>query len=283
MAPVWAGGWTLTRALWCAAAVIMLMPRAWGIGDAYGASDMVFPHHFYNLNSYVFVTPAMAWSAWAVGLVGVAMVGYGRFLLRPGVLVWFAGNWFLLASETLNIKAYDRLFLWISLALLLSPAAEKELTRKDRSPLGRYTMLIVYCAIYGSTGMTKLLHESSWLGDGSVLAYGMVDLNFGSKAFGAWMSKQTWLIAPMAWSTVAFEVGFPFLVWFRRVNPWLLLVGFAFHFGVVSTMNVGAFFYVAIVGYPVLLHPEAARSLYLRLRQVPPLDRLLRKARGVSL
>ena len=52
MTPVWAGGWVLTRILWCIAALIMLVPRAWGIGDAYGASDMVFTHPFYNLNSY---------------------------------------------------------------------------------------------------------------------------------------------------------------------------------------------------------------------------------------
>lgn len=266
MAPVWAGGWGLTRILWCFAALIMVVPRAWGIGDAYGAFDMVLTHPSYNLNSYVFVTPAMAWAAWGLALVGIAFVARGRYLLHAGLLIWFVGNWSLLMNEVMNIKAYDRLFLWISFAMFLSPAWETKLTEKYRSPLGRYALLVVYCAIYGSTGLTKLLHESSWLGDGSALAYGMLDLNHGGSALGAWISGQTWIVAPMSWMTLAFELGFPFLVWFRRVNPWLLLVGFTFHALVMLTFHVGAFFFVATTAYPVLLHPEAARELHWRIR-----------------
>ena len=272
MRPVWAGGWTLTRYLWCAAATIMLVPRARGISDVYGASDFVVPHHLYNLNSYLFVTPAIAWSAWGAGLVGIGMVLYGRRTLRPGLLVWFVGNWTLLMSEALNIKAYDRLFLWISLALLVSPAAETNLTKKLRQPVGRYTMLIVYCAIYGSTGIIKLTHGGSWIGDGSALAYAMVDLNHGGRWLGTWLSGQGWLVAPLAWATVAFEVGFPFLIWFRKVNPWLLLIGASFHLGIMLALRVGPFFWVAISGYPVLLHPDVAQALYRRLRgERPPL------------
>lgn len=264
--PTWAGPWSATRLLFVVAATLTHAPRAAGIGDVYGSSDLILTSRLFKLNDLFLVTPTHCWIAWAAGLIGLALVAWGGRALHVGLLVWFAGSWFLLASEAYNVKAYDRLLSWMALALLLSPAWRRDLARTWASPFARYAMLILFIAIYGSTGLCKLFHEPSWTGSGQVLQHHLLATTFGMRPLGVIVSGLPWLVAPMAWITVAFEVLFPFLVWLRRANPWLLLIGVCFHLGLLALMDVGPFGFVSIAAYPVLLHPDVAHDLWLRAR-----------------
>jgi hypothetical protein len=263
-APVWAGGWTLTRWLWCLGAVLCLGPRALGIGDAYGAADMVFTSRTpLYLASWFYLDERGAWALWLLGMLGIGLVARGGRAFYPGWALWLVGNWTLLAQEALNVKAYDRLLFWVAVALLFSPAGERDLTSKYRSPFARYVLLVVYCACYGSTGILKLLYEPTWF-TGEVLAFHLLHPWFGSKPLGIWISGHLWLTAFMGWWTVLFEAAFPFLIWFKRVSPFLLGIGFCFHLGLLFLMDVGPFMFCAISAYPALVHPEAAREMWER-------------------
>ena len=126
-------------------------------------------------------------------------------------------------------------------------------------------LLIAFCAIYGSTGLAKHLHEPSWWYGGEVLAYHLLNFHHGGNALAVWMSGYIWLVWPMALVTVVFELAFPFLIWFRATNPWLLAVGAVFHLGTLALMDVGPFDFVSIAAYPALLHPEVARESWEKL------------------
>jgi hypothetical protein len=119
-------------------------------------------------------------------------------------------------------------------------------------------------AIYGSTGLLKLVHEPGWF-DGSVLQLHLVS-PFAYGPLATFVSGHRWLCMPMCWWTLFFEAGFPFLVIWKRTNPWLLLLGIGFHTGLLAMMYVGPFALVSWTAYPVLLHPEVARDVYLRAR-----------------
>lgn len=262
-APEWAGGWQLFRWTWLIAAFLTHAPRVQFIPDSYAAQDMVFTRGFMAVADYVVLDAPAGYLLWAIGMLGLVLVGIGGRWTKPGALLFLAGAYTLASHEALNTKAYDRLLVWETFALLLSPIGERNLTSKWRSPFGRWLMLIIFMAIYGSTGFLKLLDEPHWF-DGTALAYHLVDLHFGATALGAWMSQHLWLTLAMGVFTIVFEAGFPLLVMFRRTNPWVLLAGFTFHIGVMSVMHVGTFSYVATAAYPVLLHPEVAREWYLR-------------------
>ncbi len=267
--PTWAGGWTATRLVFGAVSLVFLLLRAPALADAYASTDMVFANWPFFLANHVRITLGTAWILWGVGIVGLVGVLAGGRWLRPGLFLWLVGDWVLLAAESLNIKAHDRLGLWIALGLLLSPAAERGLTaiganEKARSPASRWYLLVVFSGIYGSTGWLKLLEEPAWW-NGEVLALHLLHQYFGGGALGAWLSGQAWLVAPMGWATIVFECTFPLLVWFRRVNPWLLALGASFHLGIAALMNVGPFSWIALSAYPVLLHPDLARRLYARV------------------
>ncbi|MFK7928229.1 MAG: HTTM domain-containing protein [Myxococcota bacterium] len=263
--PTWAGGWTATRILWVVAAALAHVPRMTGIGDVYGATDFIITSSTFPINDWILVTPSLAWAGWGLGLLGLVLVAWGGRVTHLGLFCWAFGSWFLVFNEGANIKAYDRLLTWMALALLVSPAWKRGLAQRYCSPYSRYLLLTVFIAIYGSTGMCKLLHEPSWLGSGSVLAYHLVDTSFGMQPLGVVLSGVPWIMAPLAWMTVAFEVTFPFGVWFRKFNPWLLAVGASFHLGLMITMDVGPFGWVSLAAYPVLLHPEVAREIWERV------------------
>lgn len=264
-APVWAGPWALSRGMFVFAAAWSHLWRVAAIRDAYAVDDMVFTSGPFRLADFVIWTPATATALWAVGVLGIGMIGWGGRALRPGLVLWFVGAWALLAEEAVNIKAHDRLMFWVAVGLMLSPAGERGLVHKARGPVARWYLVLVFSAIYGSTGLMKLLHEPGWL-DGTALQYHLVHRFHAGGPLALWVSGQRWLTTPMGWWTLVFELGFPFFVWSRRANPVFLAMGALFHLGILSMMNVGPFSAVSLSMYPVLLHPEVAAGLWTRAR-----------------
>lgn len=259
--PRWAGMWAPTRVAYALVGLLTQLPRAAGIGDAYGATDMVFSRGpFYLAEAWV-LTPTSAWAVWAAGVLGLLALLWGGRLAKPGLVLWLVASWVLLSAEALNIKAYDRLLTWTAFGLLLAPIGERDLDQRWCSPVARWFLLVVYGGLYGSTGWLKLLEEPAWR-DGSALAYHLVHNQFGGGALAAWVSTRTWLVAPMSWFTVAFEALFPALVLVRWLNPWLLGAGVLMHLGIFALMDVGPFSFVALAAYPALLHPEVGLAAW---------------------
>jgi len=263
-APEWAGGWQLTRIFFGMALLASHLPRFAGIGDVYGATDLVFTMGPLTLNNHIILSEGSALGLWSAGLLGIFGLLWGGRIAKPGLALWLLTTAVLLVNETLNIKAYDRLTLWLCLGLFLAPLGERNLTQKWRSPVARWVVLIVFCAMYGSTGWLKAIKEPTWWTNGDVLAYHMLHHYFGMKPIGVWASTQSWLLKPMCWGTVLFEAGFPLLVWWRRTNPWLLVMGALMHLGIGLFMNVGPFSLVALALYPTLLRPDLAHQLWTR-------------------
>lgn len=261
-APQWAGGWTVVRWSFALVAAGTMAPRVRYISDAYASSDMIFTRHPLYMADWLILTPPTATALWALSMLGLGMLAWGGRLAKPGLLLWLVAGWLFISGEALNTKAYDRLLTWEALVLLCAPIGERDLTNKWRSPAARWMMLIVFCAIYGSTGWLKLLDEPRWR-DGTALAYNLVDRNFGLTPVGIWLSGHLWLCKILGWFTLFFEATFPLLVLFRRTNPIVLLLGVGFHIGIWLTMFVGPFSWVSLAMYPILLQPEHARQLYI--------------------
>lgn len=68
-------------------------------------------------------------------------------------------------------------------------------------------------------------------------------------------------VAFLTYMTLAFEIGFPLLVWFKKLRPWFLLWGVAFHAGIDALMIIPMFSMVMIVCYPAYLTDGEAVGL----------------------
>jgi hypothetical protein len=73
-----------------------------------------------------------------------------------------------------------------------------------------------------------------------------------------WLFEQDVLLNLLTWSSLAFEASFLFLVWNRRLRPWVLGLGVLFHVGIDLLFDVGFFSWVMLAAYLAFLPPEVA-------------------------
>jgi len=252
-------GWKVMRVLFSISGLLTWMPRSLYLSDNYSSAGIVLPGGPMGLTHYVVWSPLTAWLLWALLITSLLFVLTGRFS-KPALVVFVVCTIALLGVERLNMKAYDRLLWWQAGALLFAPS------QSQGSPMPRYLLMLIYCGIYGSTGWMKILIEPQWW-TGKVLAYDLVDINFGCTSLGAWLSDKAPLVTAMSWWTLLFEAAFPFLIWFRFTNKWILVSGFLMHIGIMLTMSVNTFSLIALSAYPVLLHPKDFFSLKFYLKK----------------
>jgi len=69
----------------------------------------------------------------------------------------------------------------------------------------------------------------------------------------------------LSWATLVFELGFPWLVLWRRTRPWLLLGGLGFHLGILLATEVGWFSPVMMCWYALFVRPSTATGILQRL------------------
>ena len=252
LAPEPTDGWQWTRILFVFAAFFTWYRRAFHIPELYSNAGPVAMGGMVKLTRLVIFTPSTAYAIFACLVVGWILIAHGRHT-RIGAILFLICSWLLIFQEGMNIKAYDRLLGWHTMALILAPnnASGKGMG----SPMARIFVILYLCNLYGMTGLGKIMTTSAWW-VGTPLAYDMVHPFFGGTPIGVWTSAQPWLVAIAAWWTVIFEAAFPILIWIRSIRPWVLLFGLGLHLGLFLMMDVGPFSLTSIVVYPILLEPR---------------------------
>jgi hypothetical protein len=246
-------GWTATRVGFAAAALGTWGLRGWYVPEAFSTAGIVISTGPFHFADHVMFTPATAWALYAVIIASLLAVAHGRFA-RPGIAAFLVCACLLMFEEALGTKAYDRLMFWQAVVLLLFAPGAGDGARVG-SPAARYAMIVVYCGLYGATGWHKILDEPSWW-NGRPLAHFLVMDTWGGYPLGVWLSSHPAPLLFASWWTLLFEASFPFLIWWKRTNPWLLLAGVCMHVGILLTLRVNTFSFVSIAAYPILLHPD---------------------------
>ena len=250
--------------LFALAALLTQLARFANVRDALAAPSIVFATGPFRVADHVLLSPSAAWALWGVGTLGLVGLLAGGRAARPGLWVWALAYAALVVALGLNVRVPERFMVWAVLALSLGPIDARGLLRRECSPFGRLYLLVVYGSLYLSTGLMKLLEEPGWR-DGHALAYDLVDRFHTGGPLAVFVSAHPTLTLAASLYTLAFEVGFVFLVVWRRTNAWVLLAGVGMHFGIGLLMDVGPLGIMAVSLYPVLLDPEVARGLWERV------------------
>jgi hypothetical protein len=154
----------------------------------------------------------------------------------------------------------------------LSPLAP--LLPKD--PAGSFPIRLIQLQIalvYLCTGLEKL-RGAKWQ-QGNALA---IVLRLDSFARADWtrLSSTPAFINVFTYGTLAFEIGFIFLVWQRKSRPWVLISGVAMHLGIEALMYVPMFSWVMMTSYLAFFYNEWAERLVATV--LAPLVRRAQKA-----
>jgi antimicrobial peptide system SdpB family protein len=101
-------------------------------------------------------------------------------------------------------------------------------------------MAMQLCLVYGTAGLYKVQGEL-WQ-NGTALYYILRVGEFAWTGYGAKITQQSTLITMLTYSTVAFQVSFPFLFFMHRITRRLALVlGIGFHLGIGLVMGLMSF------------------------------------------
>lgn len=109
------------------------------------------------------------------------------------------------------------------------------------------------------------LRGSTWH-DGTALALALRISDLNRLAPPASVFHEATLLNALTWATLLFEGSFLFLVWNRRLRPWVLWTGVAFHLGIDLFFDVGFFSWAMWIAYLAFLPPETADRVVAWLR-----------------
>ena len=108
---------------------------------------------------------------------------------------------------------------------------------------------IHFCIIYFASGTSKLLGGNWW--NGTAIYFTMANYEFAPLRYQFYLSgmralaQHRWLweifMTGGSFFTLALEIGFPYLVWNRRLRPFLVAASMSLHIGIALTMGLVAF------------------------------------------
>ncbi len=114
--------------------------------------------------------------------------------------------------------------------------------------------------IYLTAGFSKLL-APDWQ-SGEALYYVLALDLFSFPWMQAWVATApALLLTGLGYFIIAFQITFPFLVWKKKLRPWVLLVGLSVYAGIMSVMGFVTFGLVMILAHAVFLDEDEARKL----------------------
>jgi hypothetical protein len=228
--------------------------------------------------------PAVAYAAFGVWLLSLLTLTLGWKTRLSAITAWALTTTFDYRLTWLTNGGDDLLRAGL-FYLMLSPAGTAWSLDARRQPaaLGPRLippwsvrlMQIQFALVYLFTGLVKLSgpyydeyghFAQDWL-TGEAVYWVLNDIAVARWPY-AWLPVPLSVCRLLSWATLAFELGFPLLVLFRRVRPWLLLAGLAFHLGIWVHTEVGWFSQVSLCWYALFLSGDglerALRRLVLR-------------------
>jgi hypothetical protein len=223
------------------------------------------------------VDPAFARLAIVATIVlGIAFVsGVAWRVTGPA----FAFGFFITAAYRLSwghVIHSEHLVALHLLVVACSPAADAwrlrrrggETTRTHRGADARYgwpirVMAVILVVTYMLAGWMKLRNGGSdWTG-GEVLRNQIAYDNLRKELLGSphspiggWLVQFTWVFTPIAWATVAIELGAFVALGGRSLRRFWALAAWSFHVGIVAVMAISFPYQLSGVAYACLLHPE---------------------------
>lgn len=142
------------------------------------------------------------------------------------------------------------------------PGSHQPPTPSVSANLGLRLIQLHLCLMYASAGLAKLQGTPWW--DGSALAMLLGNSDFTPFDLG-FLAEMPALLQFGTHVTIALELLYPILIWFRGWRPWLLVGAVGMHVGIALSMGLTEFSLVMIVGNLAFVPPEWFRSARLGL------------------
>jgi hypothetical protein len=139
-----------------------------------------------------------------------------------------------------------------------------------RAPWAIRLMQIQLSVIYIG-GVWDKLHGTTW-NNGTAVSYALRVSDLAALPVPGFLSQSPVIVNLLTFGTLAMELALGILVWNRRLRPWVLFAGVAFHLAIAWAIRVGFFSVGMLVLYVAFVEPNWATARLLGVR-----DRLARR------
>lgn len=206
---------------------------------------------------------------WGIAILAFLFsIGVGRQI--SGVLLFF-GIFNLQMRNSLMLDGSDSIIL-ISLPFLILADNYKRFSvmpnffLKDNNNwkflrnVAAIGLMIQISIVYFTTGIVKLFCET-WA-DGTAIYYVMRMDEFIGSSWNFVLTDNYFFVKFSTYSTLVFEVLFPFLILYRPTKYLALIAGVFFHLGIWIFMKIDVFPWIMIATYFVFISDEEYKSIY---------------------
>jgi hypothetical protein len=137
------------------------------------------------------------------------------------------------------------------------------ITLNHLSSLSTLGFALQLSLIYLFTAWSKITQEV-WQ-NGTALYYILRLGDFKSSELNILLTEHRWFVVFATYLTLLWEFSFPFLIWFRPVRKYIILLSLFMHLGIFAFMRIDNFSFVMISCYPFLLGNDEIRELRSRI------------------
>jgi hypothetical protein len=221
--------------------------------------------------------------AGAVVLVVYAAMLVGSLALAAGwrtrlaAVVVFVGLMSFERRDPWVFNSGDGLLRVIAFYMMLAPAgAAVSVDRWRRTGRGRFwefptrapwalRLMQIQLSVIYIGGVWDKLQGTTW-NNGTAVSYALRVSDLAALPVPAFLSQSPVIVNLLTFGTLAMELALGILVWNRRLRPWLLLGGVAFHVAIGWAIRVGFFSVGMLVLYVAFVDQEWASARLLRVR-----------------
>ena len=141
------------------------------------------------------------------------------------------------------------------------------------SNLAALSIMIQLCVAYFTLGIAKL-NDPLWQ-HGQATYYALSMERYTGTSLNKYLVQYKWLNVLSNYAVMLFELGFPLLIWFKKLRKPLILFGLVFHLCIYIFMMIYGFQIVFLMAYGLFLPNSFFTRLYQRAKQNPWLAKLL--------
>lgn len=188
-------------------------------------------------------------------VTGILSWAFHLSYMHRAMMIWFGMDamisfmmLYLCIGPSGSVLSIDRL-----LSRRRSGNTASEVTPSWSANLALRLMQVHMCVVYFIAGIAKLQGITWWNGSATWLTMNSPLFNEGldigwlaDPRLGEWFWHYFCFIT--TYTTLAFEITFPFVIWNRYLRPWMLFLAFMLHAGIGIFMGLGGFGLVMLSG-----------------------------------
>ncbi len=196
-------------------------------------------------------------------MIFAALVYFEKYERWMNLLVFIFWMNFLSRTSVINTggEVLVGIFLFFLIFIGKTKSEDKniQLVQNAMNNTFMYAIVIQFLSVYIISSWWKLM-DMEWMG-GYAFLHAINIKTYSFFGLGEFLYQHVWIAKLLTYSALTYQVSFPFLVWNKKIKPYLLAFGIVFHLGIAIFMGIFSFGLIMIISYVIFLDDEQTERI----------------------